>query len=94
MFHSIFLLLHNLIKILRGREFIKPPRDNSDEKSIGGHAILIVGYDMEDREDYYLIQNSYGKQWGLNVVLGSAPGSMYTLFRVLYLCHIHVVLVS
>ena len=100
MFHSIFLLLHNLIKILLyGREFIKPPRDNSDEKSIGGHAILIVGYDMEDGEDYYLIQNSYGKQWGLNVVLGSAPlgftpGSMYTLFGVLYLCHIHVVLVS
>ncbi|KAL0006662.1 hypothetical protein SO802_008164, partial [Lithocarpus litseifolius] len=44
----------------------KTPRDNSDEKSIGGHAILIVGYDMEDGEDYYLIQNSYGKQWGLN----------------------------
>ena len=95
MFHSIFLLLHNLIKILLyGREFIKPPRDNSDEKSIGGHAILIVGYDMEDGEDYYLIQNSYGKQWGLNVVLGSTSGSMYTLFGVLYLCHIHVVLVS
>ncbi|KAL0006651.1 hypothetical protein SO802_008153 [Lithocarpus litseifolius] len=44
----------------------KTPRDNSDEKSIGGHAILIVGYDMEDGEDYYLIQNSYGKQWGQN----------------------------
>ena len=96
MFHSIFLLLHNLIKILLyGREFIKPPRDNSDEKSIGGHAILIVGYDMEDGEDYYLIQNFYGKQWGLNVVLGSAPLAPSLEACILYLrCYTCVIFMS
>ena len=27
---------------------------------------MIVGYDIEDGEEYYLIKNSYGKQWGIN----------------------------
>lgn len=32
---------------------------------IGGHAVLIVGYDMNYQgRKVYIIQNSYGKEWG------------------------------
>lgn len=36
---------------------------NSTEKALGGHAILIVGYD--DAEQRFTIRNSWGEGWGL-----------------------------
>lgn len=30
------------------------------------HAVLVVGYDMEGEVPYYLIQNSWGNDWGEN----------------------------
>jgi C1A family cysteine protease len=35
----------------------------SDEKSVGGHAVLAVGYDDATRE--FLVRNSWGTDWGL-----------------------------
>ena len=50
---------------------------------------------MEDGEDYYLIQNSYGKQWGLNVVLGSDPLAPPLEACILYLgCYTCVISMS
>ena len=50
---------------------------------------------MEDGEDYYLIQNFYGKQWGLNVVLGSAPLAPSLEACILYLrCYTCVIFMS
>lgn len=41
---------------------VKSPR--SGEKEEGGHAMLIVGYDIPKK--MFLIKNSFGKEWGLN----------------------------
>ena len=35
----------------------------SNEKSVGGHAVMAVGYDDATRE--FLVRNSWGKDWGL-----------------------------
>ena len=36
----------------------------SNEKSVGGHAVMAVGYDDDTRE--FLVRNSWGRDWGLN----------------------------
>lgn len=38
------------------------PQQN--EKSLGGHAVLLVGYLHNDR--LFIVRNSWGKQWGKN----------------------------
>lgn len=35
----------------------------SDEKVVGGHAVMAVGYDDKSRE--FLVRNSWGTDWGL-----------------------------
>jgi C1A family cysteine protease len=39
------------------------PMPASDEKSMGGHAVMAVGYDDRSRE--FLVRNSWGTDWGL-----------------------------
>lgn len=38
------------------------------------HAALIVGYDVEGPEKYYIVQNSWGKHWGENGYVKVAYG--------------------
>lgn len=40
----------------------KVPMPKGNEKYLGGHAVLMVGYD--DRTSMFLVQNSWGEQWG------------------------------
>ena len=40
------------------------PMPTKNEKVLGGHAVLIVGYD--DTKQMFLIRNSWGTNWGLN----------------------------
>ena len=35
----------------------------SDEL-VGGHAVRIIGWGVEDGKDYWLVSNSFGKSWG------------------------------
>lgn len=57
-------------KIREGLRALSGPRDThldqlknyQQSKPIGGHAMLVVGYD--DRDASYLICNSWGAQWG------------------------------
>jgi len=38
------------------------PMPKRGEKLLGGHAVLVVGYD--DRKRHVIVQNSWGSQWG------------------------------
>ena len=42
---------------------IDVPRNMSRELN---HAVLLVGYDYDDNGMYWIIQNSWGKEWGDN----------------------------
>jgi len=39
------------------------PMPESDEKVMGGHAVLCIGYD--DDEQMFIVRNSWGESWGL-----------------------------
>jgi C1A family cysteine protease len=39
------------------------PMPKPTEKCLGGHAVLIVGYDRDKR--MFLVRNSWGKSWGI-----------------------------
>lgn len=35
-------------------------------QELGGHAVKIVGWGVEDGKDYWLVANSWNKYWGLD----------------------------
>ena len=37
---------------------------SKNEKMLGGHAVLAVGYD--DSKQVFIVRNSWGKEWGDN----------------------------
>lgn len=39
------------------------PMPGEDEEPLGGHAVMVVGYD--DMEDHFIVRNSWGPDWGL-----------------------------
>lgn len=45
-------------------ELHKDCQQNNDAEKCGGHAILLVGYDLASRE--FIFKNSWGKEWGQN----------------------------
>jgi len=40
------------------------PMPKNDEKLLGGHAVMAVGYD--DNKGYFIVRNSWGAEWGDN----------------------------
>jgi C1A family cysteine protease len=39
------------------------PMPGNDEQPLGGHAVMVVGYD--DRTERFLVRNSWGRDWGM-----------------------------
>jgi C1A family cysteine protease len=39
------------------------PLPGADERAIGGHAVMAVGY--EDAKQWFMVRNSWGSRWGL-----------------------------
>ncbi|KAK3793018.1 hypothetical protein RRG08_045668, partial [Elysia crispata] len=42
---------------------------------LGGHAVKIIGYGTEDGQDYWLVANSWGTEWGMQGFFKIAKGS-------------------
>ena len=40
------------------------PLPTRDEKQLGGHEVLLVGY-LKDQPNYGLVRNSWGPGWGI-----------------------------
>ena len=40
------------------------PLPKKDEQPLGGHAIVVVGYDMQ--KEHFICRNSWGREWGDN----------------------------
>ena len=45
---------------IAGNGIMKMPKKN--EENLGGHAVLIVGYD--DEKEVFIVRNSWGPEWG------------------------------
>lgn len=43
---------------------IVPMPDTNNEKLLGGHAVMLVGFTQIDGQDYYIVRNSWGTEWG------------------------------
>jgi len=41
----------------------KAPMPKKDEKALGGHAVMAVGYSQDDER--FLVRNSWGEAWGM-----------------------------
>ena len=41
----------------------------------GGHAVRIVGFGTENNQDYWLVANSWGTDWGLDGYFKIARGT-------------------
>lgn len=45
---------------------IAPVPNVRKEKEYGGHAVVIIGWTVIDKKEYWVVQNSWGENWGDN----------------------------
>jgi C1A family cysteine protease len=59
-----FQVLENINSITKTKCILKKPKLFQSKKVIGGHAVLMVGYDTDKK--LFKVQNSWGEDWGQN----------------------------
>lgn len=61
-YHPVLIAMevYKSFENLRGNSILPMPGEN--EQSLGGHAVVLVGYDTT--KNLYLVKNSYGAGWG------------------------------
>ena len=69
---SLFLLFFSLSLHSFPRPFLFSPSQgiySDPECSLGNvdHAVIVVGYDLTGPVPYWIIMNSWGSDWGMNV---------------------------
>ncbi|CAI5454793.1 unnamed protein product [Caenorhabditis angaria] len=51
-----------------------PSEEDCEEKSMGSHALTIVGYGVEGSQPFWIVKNSWGSSWGASGYFRLARG--------------------
>jgi cathepsin L len=60
---AVVMDVHKSIKLYKDGIYEEPGCTDPDNYN---HALLVIGYGREAQQDYWLIKNSWGVDWGLN----------------------------
>ena len=60
---------------------IAPVPNIMKEKNYGGHAVVIIGWTVINNEEYWVVQNSWGEDWGDNGVFYIAIDKYFPIYE-------------
>lgn len=64
------------------------PQDMDYAEMIGGHAVLIEGFGVEHDQEYWLVRNSWGPEWGLHGYFKIKIGESFLADQGAYSCSV------
>ena len=61
---SGFYIYPSFMSRYDGKRVYKPTKAEREQQAEGGHAIRVIGWGVQDGEEYWLCANSWSEQWG------------------------------